>query len=87
MKDIPAGKEFRNPLVRATEVRGTFETGDHRAAKDGAFEAAVKATNAYAAICEAGRDHELRAEALAAWADGAAEERRRLQAQGAGRGR
>ena len=68
VKDMPEGKEFKNPLIRANEVRGTFEMAIAALMKDNAFEAAAKAVDAYKPIAETGRDRDLRAEVLAAWA-------------------
>jgi tetratricopeptide (TPR) repeat protein len=68
VKEVPAGKEFKNPLIRANEVRGTFEMAISALMKDGAYEHAVKAVDAYRPLAENGRDRDLRAEVLAAWA-------------------
>jgi tetratricopeptide (TPR) repeat protein len=66
VKDVPTGK-FRNPLVRANEVSGTFEMAVSALVKDGAYEQAMKAVDAYKTLAENGRDHDLRAEVLAGW--------------------
>jgi len=68
MKDVPVGKEFKNPLIRANEVRGTFEMAVSALMKDAAHEQALQAVDSYRALAENGRDRELRAEVLAAWA-------------------
>jgi tetratricopeptide (TPR) repeat protein len=68
IKDMPEGKEFRNPLIRANEVRGTFEMAVSALVKDGAYEQAMKVVDAYKALAENGRDRDLRAEVLAGWA-------------------
>lgn len=68
VKDVKPGKEFKNPLIRANEVRGTFEMAISALMKDAAYEQAVKAVEAYKPLAENGRDRELRAEVLAAWA-------------------
>lgn len=60
-------EKFRNPLIRASEVRGTFELAISTLLKDGAFEPAVRATEAYKVVAEGGKDREKRAEVLAAW--------------------
>ena len=68
VKGITDAKEFRNPLIRVSEVRGTFEFAISTLLTDAAFESAIKVTDAYKAVSEAGRDREKRAEILAAWA-------------------
>ena len=68
VKGVTEAKEFRNPFVRVSEVRGTFEFAISTFLTDAAFESAIKVTDAYKAVSEAGRDREKRAEILAAWA-------------------
>ena len=68
VKDVKPGTEFKNPLIRANEVRGTFEMAISALMKDAAYEQAVKTVEAYKPLAENGRERELRAEVLAAWA-------------------
>jgi tetratricopeptide (TPR) repeat protein len=67
VKGVAENKEFRNPLIRVSEVRGVFELAVSTLMTDAAFEPAVKVTEAYKSVAEAGRDREKRAEILAAW--------------------
>jgi len=68
VKNVSATNPFPQTLVRVNEVRGVFELAISTLLKDGAFEAALKATEAYKALAEVGRDRETRAEVLSAWA-------------------
>ncbi|MBA4066012.1 MAG: hypothetical protein C0501_20295 [Isosphaera sp.] len=67
VKDGPAAG-FQNPHLSADDARPVFELAVTTLVADGAFEAAVRAADAYAAVAAGGRDRERRAEALAAWA-------------------
>lgn len=70
MKKVSSAAEIRkNPNITAAEVVEVFELAMKTLASEGAFEAALKAANAYHPIAEAGQDREKRAEILSAWAN------------------
>ena len=54
VKGITEAKEFRNPSSAPAKFAAPSRLAISALLKDGAFEAAVKATDAYAAVCEAG---------------------------------
>lgn len=61
----PAG--YKNERAPIADVQGAFELAVATLLADGAFEPALKAAHAYAAVSTAGRDREKRADVLAAW--------------------
>jgi tetratricopeptide (TPR) repeat protein len=68
VKGVTDPKDFRNPLVRLNEAVAVFELAISKLLEDGAYEPAVKATELYKSLSAAGREREMRAKALEAWA-------------------
>jgi tetratricopeptide (TPR) repeat protein len=68
VRGVSAPGEYRNGYIKLPDLQNTFDLVISTLIADGAFEPAVKAAEAYAAVASPGRDREKRAEALAAWA-------------------
>jgi tetratricopeptide (TPR) repeat protein len=67
VKGIKAPAEYDPALIPLNEVQAVFELAITTLLNDSAYEQAMKAAEAYAAICAPGRDREKRAEILGAW--------------------
>lgn len=67
VKGVIAPTEFANPLLPVNELQAAFEQAVQVLQADQAFDAAVKATEAYKPVAVAGREREKRAEVFAAW--------------------
>lgn len=67
VKGVKTPSGFKNELVPVGDVQGAFELAVTTLLADGAFEPALRAADAYAAVSAAGRDRERRADVLAAW--------------------
>lgn len=66
LTSLPAG-DFANPLLPLNEVQATVEHSLQTLSADGAFETALKLSEAYGKVAASGRDREKKAEVLAAW--------------------
>ncbi|MDB5306088.1 MAG: hypothetical protein JWO38_290 [Gemmataceae bacterium] len=67
VKGVAAPAQYANPLVPVNEAQAIFEQAVQVLVADGAFDAAVAATESFAVVAAAGREREKRAEALTAW--------------------
>lgn len=76
IKGVTGPGTYDGRLVRLDEAQAAFELAILRLAADGEYEAALRATEAFAAIAPPGRDRERRAEVLAAWAEAMLKEKK-----------
>lgn len=67
VKGTKTAADFKNEFIQVTEVQAAFELVISTLVGDQAFEAALKATETYAAVAPAGREREKRADVLGAW--------------------
>jgi tetratricopeptide (TPR) repeat protein len=69
VKGINKASDYDPTLVALNELQAAFEMALTTLLADGAHEHALKAAEAYAAVCAPGRDREKRAEVFGAWGE------------------
>jgi hypothetical protein len=68
VKDVPNAKEFKNQLIQLDELQRIFDLAFQQLMRDGAHEQTVKVVDTFEVLSETTHIREMRAEALAAWA-------------------